>query len=192
VEIEDGSTNFADIDAGPADLARLLVTEFAVAFSNDWFVVPARVPVGSATDVLRKTVVDNFRGQFDVQSAAARDDGPTSIRSWRVFELAGDELNEAPVAPLSYADQAWKYRERRSPLATRPDAAVGGIGGGATRAVTTGSAMSGCSWRRPRAAASARAVCAGMSSRSPPPRPDPRCFHQAARLAAATPRVGHN
>ncbi len=39
-EFEDAATNFADIDAGPADLARLLVTEFAVAFSGDWFVVP--------------------------------------------------------------------------------------------------------------------------------------------------------
>lgn len=98
-EFEDGSTNFADIDAGPADLARLLVTEFAVAFSDDWFVVPARVPVGSATEVLRMTVVDNFGDQVDVQSAAARDDSPKSSRAWRLFELTGDELTETHRSP---------------------------------------------------------------------------------------------
>ena len=122
-EFEDGSTNFADVDAGPADLARLLVTEFAVAYSNDWFVVPVRVPVGSATEVTNLTVVDNFGGATDVDSVALHDVGAGKVpkaRVWKMFELDGDVIDT----------------NHRAPWLVVPTTAVGDVAGAALERVT--------------------------------------------------------
>ena len=45
-EFEDGNVNFAGAEAGVTDLLRMTVTEFALTFGNDWFLVPVRLPVG--------------------------------------------------------------------------------------------------------------------------------------------------
>jgi hypothetical protein len=45
-EFEDGQVNFAGAEAGVTDLLRMSVTEFALTFGNDWFLVPVRLPVG--------------------------------------------------------------------------------------------------------------------------------------------------
>ena len=45
-EFEDGNVNFAGAEAGVTDLLRMSVTEFALTFGNDWFLVPVRLPVG--------------------------------------------------------------------------------------------------------------------------------------------------
>ena len=44
-EFEDAGVHFGAIDAGPTDLARLLLVEFALVYGNDWFVVPV-APAG--------------------------------------------------------------------------------------------------------------------------------------------------
>ena len=35
-EFEDASVDFGAVDTAPDDLGRLLVTEFATVFGNDW------------------------------------------------------------------------------------------------------------------------------------------------------------
>jgi hypothetical protein len=96
-QFEDRATNFADIDAGPADLARLVVTEFAVAYTNDWFVVPARVTVGTATEVRAMSVIDNFGDTTSVTSVATHDG--SRERVWRMFELTDDEVTKGHPSP---------------------------------------------------------------------------------------------
>jgi hypothetical protein len=99
-ELEDGAVNLAEIEAGPADVARLIVAEFAVSYSNDWFVVPVRVPVGSLTDVVTVVVVDNFGGRAQVPSVATLDgDGKGPHRPWRMFEMSGDEVGLGHPSP---------------------------------------------------------------------------------------------
>ena len=44
---EDHATNFGDIDASTTDLAKLLFMEFALVYSNDWFVIPCTLPSGA-------------------------------------------------------------------------------------------------------------------------------------------------
>jgi hypothetical protein len=45
--MEDGGVNFAAVPAGPSDLARMLVIEFATVTSPDWYLQPVRLPVGA-------------------------------------------------------------------------------------------------------------------------------------------------
>ena len=59
-EFEDGNVNFAGTEAGVTDLLRMCVTEFALTFGNDWFLVPVRLPVGWIHRVTDFVVTDNF------------------------------------------------------------------------------------------------------------------------------------
>ncbi len=99
-EFEPGEVNFGEVEAGPADLARLLVAEFTVGYSGDWFVMPVRVPTGCLVEVRRVTVLDIFGGSTPVASVAAVDDERLGERrAWRLFELTGDELTTEHAAP---------------------------------------------------------------------------------------------
>jgi hypothetical protein len=59
-EFEDGNVNFAGAEAGVTDLMRMSVTEFALTFGNDWFMVPVRLPVGWIHQVKQFVITDTF------------------------------------------------------------------------------------------------------------------------------------
>jgi len=59
-EFEDGDVNFAGAEAGVTDLLRMSVTEFALTFGNDWFLVPVRLPVGWVHHVSDFVITDSF------------------------------------------------------------------------------------------------------------------------------------
>jgi len=59
-EFEDGQVNFAGAEAGVTDLLRMSVTEFALTFGNDWFLVPVRLPVGWIHRVSDFVIADSF------------------------------------------------------------------------------------------------------------------------------------
>ena len=61
-EIEDGRVNLARVDAGPLDLARMLVVEYTAVYGNDWFVVPVSLPFGTLS-VLDEVIVTNTFGE---------------------------------------------------------------------------------------------------------------------------------
>jgi len=46
-EIEDSLVSFAGIEAGSTDIVRMLLTDFALVYGDDWFVVPFAATVGS-------------------------------------------------------------------------------------------------------------------------------------------------
>ena len=87
-EIEDATVRFGALTTGRTDLGRLLLSEFAITYGNDWFVIPVDLPVGSICDVSSLRVVDTFGEETPVQ--AARDLGSSS---WTMFTLS------APNAP---------------------------------------------------------------------------------------------
>jgi hypothetical protein len=99
-QFEDAAVDFGEVQAGPGDLARLLVAEFATSFAADWFVVPVRVPTGTLVEMLAVEVLDTFGGRTPVPSAAAADGARLAGgRPWRLFELTGDELTGQHPSP---------------------------------------------------------------------------------------------
>lgn len=86
-EFEDGAVNFASIQAAPQDLARLLLVKFALEYSNDWFLLPLELPVGTVSQI-RALVVTNTFGERFLISHTTDVDGPTS--PWRMFNLTND------------------------------------------------------------------------------------------------------
>jgi hypothetical protein len=83
-EFEDAAVNFGAIGAGPTDLSRMLLVEFALVYGNDWFVVPLRVPVGSLYNVTTLKVTDTFGVVTEIPRSRNRDGA-----AWSLFELGG-------------------------------------------------------------------------------------------------------
>lgn len=99
-EFEDGDVNFGEVEAGPADLARLLVAEFATVYGNDWYLVPLPVAAGSLAEILKVQVLDSFGDLVDVKSVARNDFQRVGAdRTWRMFELTGDEVGPGHPSP---------------------------------------------------------------------------------------------
>ena len=85
-EFEDAAVNFGAIGAGPTDLSRMLLVEFALIYGNDWFVVPLRAPVGSLYSITTLSVTDTFGVVTEIpRTRAAVGDGA----GWSLFELGG-------------------------------------------------------------------------------------------------------
>lgn len=59
-EFEDGATDLGNINAETTNIAKLLLAEFALMYSNDWFVIPYSVPAGSLSEVKGIVVTDTF------------------------------------------------------------------------------------------------------------------------------------
>ena len=61
--MEDARTDFGGLDVNANDLARLLLAEFVLLFSNDWCLLPLELAVGSFTRIEGLVVTDVFGDQ---------------------------------------------------------------------------------------------------------------------------------
>lgn len=82
---EDSKTNYGDIDASTTDLAKLLFLEFALVFSNDWFVIPYTLPSGSIASISGFTVQNTFGETFPVAAAGSGQDD--DWQRWSMFTV---------------------------------------------------------------------------------------------------------
>lgn len=89
-EFEDAKVNFGSADAGPADLARMLMIEFALVYGNDWFVIPVELPVGAVFTTRSLVVTDTFGVRTLDEPSLVKD--PT----WRMFDLTGGDAKNNP------------------------------------------------------------------------------------------------
>jgi hypothetical protein len=84
-EFEDAQVDFGSVDGGPTDLARMLLVEFALAYGNDWFVIPVELDVGSLYRARSLVVTDTFGVRSLI--APAGELGPPAS-TWRMFQHA--------------------------------------------------------------------------------------------------------
>lgn len=84
-EFEDAQVDFGSVDAGPTDLARMLLVEFALDYGNDWFVIPIEVDVGSLYQTRSLVITDTF-GHRTLVKPNSESGEPHSL--WRMFELS--------------------------------------------------------------------------------------------------------
>ena len=59
-EYEDHPVRFGEIATSGTDLARLLMSEFALIYGNDWFLLPVDLSIGSLLGNAKVTVTDTF------------------------------------------------------------------------------------------------------------------------------------
>jgi hypothetical protein len=83
-QFEDARVDFGGIEAAPEDLARMLLVEFATAFSNDHYVIPVEMPVGALCHVRSLVVTDTFGRQTLVPMAGTGASDP----GWTMYRLS--------------------------------------------------------------------------------------------------------
>lgn len=82
-EFEDAQVDFGSVDAGPTDLARMLLVEFAVAYGNDWFVIPIELDVGSLYRTRSLVITDTFGVRTLIKSSSELG---APHAAWRMFQ----------------------------------------------------------------------------------------------------------
>ena len=82
-EFEDAQVDFGSVDAGPTDLVRMLLVEFALAYGNDWFVIPIELDVGSLYRTRSLVITDTFGVRTLIKSSSELG-APHS--TWRMFQ----------------------------------------------------------------------------------------------------------
>jgi hypothetical protein len=99
-EFEDAGVNFGGVEAAPEDLARLLLTEFALIYGNDFFVIPIDLAVGSVCQITSLQVLNTFGELVNIGPTSQADGGTVP---WRMFCLSSlDERVGAKAAPLDF------------------------------------------------------------------------------------------
>jgi hypothetical protein len=103
---EDRKTNYGDIDASTTDLAKLLFLEFALVYSNDWFMIPYTVPSGSIATIRGFVVQNVFGERFWLTPAGS---GPDDAwQRWSMFTvntLGGDSAADTSLVLLPTASK---------------------------------------------------------------------------------------
>ncbi|MEN8237969.1 MAG: hypothetical protein ABFR53_02080 [Actinomycetota bacterium] len=89
-QFEDGRVSFGSLDAGPADITRLTLVEFALVYGNDWFVAPLDLPVGSLCSVGPFSVTDTFGVTTRVSAVSEPAPG-----RWSMFSLSAPDGSSA-------------------------------------------------------------------------------------------------
>jgi hypothetical protein len=85
---EDAKADYGSLVTEQVDLARLLVMEFALLYSGDWFQFPVQLELGTLTKVTQLQVTDTFGQVTQIPAAASLQ--PPGTRPWRMFALSGD------------------------------------------------------------------------------------------------------
>lgn len=81
-EMEESQTDFGKIDTSATGLLHLLLAEFGLIYSNDWFMLPHPMPVNTVCEV-RGILVDDTFGRHTFVRAAGR--GPET--AWQRFAM---------------------------------------------------------------------------------------------------------
>lgn len=97
---EDGRVNLGMAASNSNETAQLLFGEFSILFSNDWMVLPYRIPVGSLATVNEIVVTDTFGQRIKVEAAGEGMDD--DWKRWNFFSLNQRDatIEEADVRVL--------------------------------------------------------------------------------------------
>jgi hypothetical protein len=82
---EDSRVDLGNINAETTEIAKVIVSQFALIYGNNWLIVPCELPVGSLTTVRGLVVTDVFGFQHHVKPA---NQGLSSDwQGWGLFNL---------------------------------------------------------------------------------------------------------
>ncbi len=88
-EFEDGHVAYGLIPTEPADIAQMMLAEYAGSYGNDWYVVPLTLPVGSLTRISSLVVVDTFGVQSLVRPMGDPTLAPPHFSMWQQSRRLG-------------------------------------------------------------------------------------------------------
>lgn len=101
--MEEQQTDFGKIDASVTGLLHLLLAEFGLIYSNDWFMLPYPMEINTLCEIPGMTVTDVF-GQHTLIRPAGRG-SDSNWQRWTMFRLtdAGDARSDSDLFYLAPA-----------------------------------------------------------------------------------------
>lgn len=97
-QFENGGVDLGDINAEATDIAKMVFTEYALLYNNDWLLVPYRVPVGTLCEVKGIVVKDVFGEQWFIEPATQ---GETdNWAGWGMYNLSKANPDGARNLPV--------------------------------------------------------------------------------------------
>lgn len=94
-EMEDGSVALGAMRADSTDLAKIVVTDFALVYGNDWFAIPHRQSIGTLTEIAGIVVTDVFGRKILVRAATGG-----AGADWAAWDLFSVSPAVASIDPL--------------------------------------------------------------------------------------------
>jgi hypothetical protein len=92
---EDWTTNLSFVRPDTTDLNKLLLLDFFLTYSNDWFILPVTLPVGTLADIEGLMVTNVFGEKIWVEAAGR---GPDEAwHRWNMFTLAVQGTEDVPA-----------------------------------------------------------------------------------------------
>jgi hypothetical protein len=85
-EFEDGAVDLGNLNANTTDVAKIILSEFALVYGNDWFVVPYPVATGTLSTIKGIVVTDVFGQKTLVE--AANQGQQDDWTGWGLFNLS--------------------------------------------------------------------------------------------------------
>lgn len=101
--MEEQSTDFGKIDTSPTGLLHLLLAEFGLVFSNDWFMLPYPMDINTLCEMKGITITDVFGQHILVRPAGRGSD--SQWQRWVMFHLtdASDSTRDSSLFYLAPA-----------------------------------------------------------------------------------------
>jgi hypothetical protein len=100
-QVQEAAIDFGAVQAGPGEIGRVVLVEFALLWANDWFVVPVDVETASLVSLASVVVKDTF----GVQTAVRPCHEVLPDDAFALYRLSGAELPGLlfvpPVLPAS-------------------------------------------------------------------------------------------
>lgn len=84
-ELEDRNIDYASMLTGTNDLSKLMIMEFSLIYSNDWFVIPKTLDIGTLNTVDALVVTDVFGKHTLVKPSGTG--ASNSWQKWAMFTL---------------------------------------------------------------------------------------------------------
>lgn len=89
-EMEDQTIDFGKLNAKTTDHLMLVLAEFGLIYSNDWFVVPYKIPVNTLCEIKGMVVTDVFGDRTIVR--AAGEGTENDWQRWSMFNISNKDL----------------------------------------------------------------------------------------------------
>lgn len=85
-QMEDGTIDLGNLKANDTDIAKILVAQYAMKYSNDWLAVPYDLPCGSLSEIDGIVVTDTFGNRTYIEAAHKQNDA--AWKGWNMFGLS--------------------------------------------------------------------------------------------------------
>lgn len=113
-EFENAEVGFGITSAAKTDLIKMLLAEFGLVFSNDWFIVPLAAKIGSLIENKGIVVTDNFGFRTLVEPTARQHERLGLAGTWGMWTLTRRGVPGGMDARLFVAPAVAKALETRS------------------------------------------------------------------------------